>query len=124
MIINYHIGLCSAPCAGKISKEEYLVSINNAISFIKGGKANTINELKVLMNQAAEELRFEDAAKYRNQIKAMELSIEKQKVISSNLKELDVISTAVLDNVVSISLFVFKRTTLKTSFFRYLKLSI
>ena len=106
--LNYHIGLCSAPCAGKISKEEYLVSINNAISFIKGGKANTINELKVLMNQAAEELRFEDAAKYRNQIKAMELSIEKQKVISSNLKELDVISTAVLDKVVSISLFVFK----------------
>lgn len=106
--LNYHIGLCSAPCAGKINKDDYLQSINNAISFIKGGKTQTINELKSLMEEAAEELRFEDAAKLRNQIKAMELSIEKQKVISSNLKELDVISTATLDNTVSISLFVFK----------------
>lgn len=106
--LNYHIGLCSAPCAGKINKNDYLEAINNAISFIKGGKSSTISELKKLMETASNELRFEDAAKYRNQIKSLELSAEKQKVINSSNKELDVIATATVDNTVSVALFVFK----------------
>ena len=110
--LNYHIGLCSAPCAGKINKKDYILSINNAVNFIKGGKTNAINELKKLMQEASDELRFEDAAKLRNQIRSMELSMEKQKVISSTLKELDVIATTVLDNTVSISLFIFKNYNL------------
>lgn len=106
--LNYHIGLCSAPCAGKIKKEEYLESINNAISFIKSGKNTTIKELTNLMKRASENLNFEAAAKYRDQINILKQSSEKQKVISSTDKDVDVISTAVVDKMVCVAVFIFK----------------
>lgn len=113
--LNYHIGLCSAPCAGKINKENYNQSITSAINFIKGGKSNTIKELKKLMEAASEKLEFEEAAKYRDQINILEQSVEKQKVISSNLKELNIIASSQIDNTVCIVVFIFKDYSLYDS---------
>ncbi len=110
--LNYHIGLCTAPCAGKVNKEDYNLAINSAINFIKGEKSNVIKELKYLMEDASNNLKFEEAAKYRDQIRSLEQSIEKQKVISSTVKELDVIATAKLDNTVCIAVFIFNNFSL------------
>ncbi|MDZ7815516.1 MAG: UvrB/UvrC motif-containing protein [Planctomycetota bacterium] len=70
--LNYNIGLCDAPCAGRISKTEYRRKIKSLIMFFSGRKKKLIASIKKLMKQAAEELRFEEAANYRDQLKALQ----------------------------------------------------
>ena len=92
--LNYHLGLCSAPCSGKIKQADYMESVRSAVEFIKGGSAETAAKLQKQMEQAAENLEFELAAKLRDRIKALTRATERQKVITSSYKEQDVIATA------------------------------
>lgn len=70
--LYYYLGACSAPCAGLITKEEYRESIRALIRFLDGKQQTLIRDLRRKMEQAAAELRFEDAARYRDQIQALE----------------------------------------------------
>ncbi len=70
--LYYYLGACSAPCAGKISKEDYRENIRALTRFLDGKQQTLIRSLKKKMVQAAEEVRFEDAAKYRDQVEALE----------------------------------------------------
>jgi len=88
--LNGFMGLCSAPCAGRISKEEYVNTVNDAVAFLKGGSAQAVRELTGKMNELSENLRFEEAAKLRDRIKAIKNLDEKQKVVSINVPEEDV----------------------------------
>lgn len=88
--LNGFMGLCSAPCAGKITKEEYKTSIDNAVAFLKGGSAKSIKDLTAKMQDYSENLEFEKAAKLRDTIKAIKNLDEKQKVVSINVPEEDV----------------------------------
>jgi excinuclease ABC subunit C len=88
--LNGFMGLCSAPCNGRITKEEYLNNVNDAVAFLKGGSANAIKEMTQKMEQYSEELEFEKAAKMRDRIKAIKNLDEKQKVVSINVSEEDV----------------------------------
>jgi excinuclease ABC subunit C len=88
--LNGFMGLCSAPCNGRITKEEYLNNVNDAVAFLKGGSANAIKEMTQKMEQYSEELEFEKAAKMRDRIKAIKNLDEKQKVVSINVPEEDV----------------------------------
>ncbi len=90
MCLNGFMGLCCAPCAGKISKQEYFENINNAISFLKGGSKKTIEELTKKMNDYSDQLLYEEAAKMRDTIKAIRNLDEKQKVVSINYPDEDV----------------------------------
>lgn len=90
--LNGFMGLCSAPCAGRITKEEYNESVNAALSFLKGGSARAISEMKKQMELYAEELQFEKAAKLRDRIAAIKNLNEKQKVVSINVPEEDVVA--------------------------------
>ncbi len=92
--LNHHIGLCSAPCSGKIKQKDYLESVRSAVEFIKGGSLQMTAKLQKQMEQAAENLEFELAAKLRDRIKALTRATERQKVITSSYKEQDVIATA------------------------------
>ncbi len=94
--LNYHIGLCDAPCKGKIPLSEYLENINSARDFIKNGDTEgiSIELLTEKMNIAAENLQFETAAKLRDRINAIKRIREKQKVVSISYKSQDVIATA------------------------------
>ena len=89
--LNHHIGLCSAVCSGKISKEQYKEAAAQAVKFIKCGEKESIAELKAKMLQASERLDFENAAKLRDRIKAIEKISTKQKVVASPYKRQDVI---------------------------------
>lgn len=80
--LNYHINLCKAPCAGYISKAEYWEMIDEIISILNGTDTSIIKKLKVEMEKAAEELEFEEAAKIRDRILAIELIREKQKMFT------------------------------------------
>lgn len=90
--LNAHIGLCSAPCAGKISQADYDDAVNGAIEFLKKGSAQTVKMLTEQMNDAAQQLKFEKAAKLRDKIIAINKLSEKQKVVMSPVSQQDVIA--------------------------------
>ncbi|SHE72416.1 Excinuclease ABC subunit C [Thermoanaerobacter uzonensis DSM 18761] len=92
--LYYHIGLCSAPCTNKINKEDYRKLVDQAVLFLDGKRDWLIQKLKEDMQKAAEELRFEEAARIRDQIFAIERTSEKQKVVSVGEDEQDIISMA------------------------------
>ncbi|MBO5321577.1 MAG: excinuclease ABC subunit UvrC [Clostridia bacterium] len=97
--LNYHIGICSAPCRGNVSHSDYMESINSAKEFIKNGDSGqfSISVLREKMETAAENLRFEEAAKLRDRINAIQKITQKQRVVSISYKEQDVIASAFLD---------------------------
>lgn len=119
--LNFHIGICDAPCRGKVSNENYLESINSAKEFIKSGDSNalSIRNLEEKMMNAAENLRFEEAAKLRDRISAIKKLREKQKVVSISYREQDVISSAFFGEKVCVEILVFRnfKLTDKKHFF-------
>lgn len=108
--LNYHIGLCCAPCTGKVKIEEYLESVSSAISFIKKGgyRQEDIGILKEKMEKAADNLDFEYAAKLRDRIDAVEKMRQKQKVISSTHKNQDVIATVISGTLLCVEILKFR----------------
>ena len=108
--LNFHIGICSAPCRGKLSLTDYMESINSAKEFIKKGDSSALSleNLTEKMNTAAENLNFEEAAKLRDRINAIKKIREKQKVVSIPYKEQDVIATAFLGETACVEILVFK----------------
>ncbi len=88
--LNGFMGICSAPCAARITKEEYVKNINDAVSFLKGGSVKAVRQMQQEMESLAENLQFEEAAKLRDRIKAIKNLEEKQKVVSINVPEEDV----------------------------------
>lgn len=106
--LNHHIGLCSAPCSGKIKQADYLETVRAAVEFIKGGSAVTAAKLQKQMEQAAENLEFEKAAKLRDRIKALTRATERQKVITSSYKEQDVIASARTENALCFAVMCFR----------------
>ena len=92
--LNFYIGTCSAPCAGKISKNEYLSLLNEAVEFIRGGSKLSVKQLENEMNAAADALDFERAARLRDRIQAFKRITEKQKVTACTYKCQDVVALA------------------------------
>lgn len=90
--LNGFMGNCCALCNGRISKEEYVASVEDAVAFLKGGSAAAVREMTAKMQEYSENLEFEKAAKLRDRIKAIKNLDEKQKVVSINVPEEDVFS--------------------------------
>ncbi len=92
--LNYFIKQCSAPCAGKISCKDYNEAVDSAVRFLQGDSAKIVADLTAEMEEAAENLEFEKAAKLRDRIAAIKKIKEKQKVAGSDVKEQDVFAIA------------------------------
>ena len=105
--LNYSIGLCCAPCVGKVTNAEYRKLVNDAVNFIKKGSQNVIAELEKDMLSAAESLDFERAARLRDRIKAIKKASEKQRVVESDIKEQDVFAVAQTPDAVCVEVFRF-----------------
>ena len=88
--LNGFMGLCSSPCAGRITREEYVNNVNDAVAFLKGGSQTAVREMTAQMQELSENLQFEEAAKLRDRIKAIKNLDERQKVVSINVPEEDV----------------------------------
>lgn len=88
--LNGFMGICCAPCNGRITKEEYKSAINDATAFLKGGAKKSVEEMERRMYEYSEAMEFEKAAKLRDRIKAIKNLEEKQKVVSINVPEEDV----------------------------------
>ncbi len=92
--LNYHIKQCMGLCRGRISQEEYRDTLNQALSYIKKGGGSLLERLQLQMEQAAENLDFEKAAKLRDRIQAIQRIGDTQKVYMINTDNQDVIAFA------------------------------
>ncbi len=112
--LNYHIGLCDAPCRGKIPLSEYLETVDSAVDFIKHGDSGgeTLKLLEKKMLEAADELQFETAAKLRDRIEAIKKIKEKQKVVRSSYKSEDVIASALVGETACTEILIFRANRL------------
>ena len=90
----YHIGRCGAPCAGLQSEDEYNKLIDEVCLFLEGRHHRLIPDLRRKMEEAAQRLEFERAARLRDQLQALERVVERQKVVSTGGEDQDVIGLA------------------------------
>lgn len=88
--LNGFMGICCSPCAGKITQQEYAKTVADAVAFLKGGSKASVRDMTVKMNELSEEMKFEEAAKLRDRIRAIKNLEERQKVVSINVPEEDV----------------------------------
>ena len=92
--LDYHIGRCCAPCAGKISAEDYRGRIDEIVRFLKGNQDPLIRDLQEKMAKASEDLEFEEAAKYRDLIANVEHISQKQKITEDASEDRDIVGYA------------------------------
>ena len=89
--LNYEVGRCAGPCCGKIDPIQYREIVHQVRMFLEGKKKNLVERLRKRMKEESEELHFETAAKIRDQIEYIENVIERQKIISRDFLDQDVI---------------------------------
>src|SRR5438034_8064924 len=92
--LDYHIDRCLAPCVGYVTKEDYRAIIDSVIEFLSGNVKPIQRELEQKMLDAAHEERFEDAARYRNRLRAVQHLVERQAVERQSVGDVDVIGFA------------------------------
>jgi len=90
--LEYDIHRCAGPCIGAISKGEYGEIINQVVMFLEGKQESVVKELQRKMAEASERLEFERAAVIRDQICALEMVTERQKISSTERGDQDVIA--------------------------------
>ena len=88
--LNHQMGRCPAPCIGAITPEQYRERVNRVLAILDGRKRDLIRELEGNMRAAAADLRFEEAAALRDQIRALGQTLEKQVVLSREAADRDV----------------------------------
>lgn len=92
--LNYHIGQCSAPCQNLVSREEYREQVEKALNFLNGNYQPILKELQGKMQEAAEKMEFEEAAKYRDLFNSVKSVSQKQKISDSVGEDRDIIALA------------------------------
>lgn len=92
--LDYHIKKCDGPCEGLISQKDYNDMVNEVTKVLKGKTDDLINDLKIKMNKAGENLEFEKAAEIRDKIEHLQLLSSKQKVVSDDFIDRDIIALA------------------------------
>lgn len=106
--LNYHIKQCMAPCKGRVKLKDYKESLSQALGFLKGGSSNSIKQLTAQMEEAAENLEFERAARIRDKINAVKKMGEKQKVVANKVLDEDVIASFTDDGKICFQVFRFE----------------
>jgi len=89
--IQYQMGKCLAPCSGLASREAYMKLVEEIKLFLGGKKKDLVNRLEQKMAQLSDNMEFEEAAKIRDRIKALEKAWGSQKIIAPELGDIDVI---------------------------------
>lgn len=90
--LNHHLAQCCAPCTGRVSASDYAERVQGAVALLTRGSATMIAQLEAQMQEAAEQLEFEKAARLRDRIAAIRRIDSRQKVVMSRVPEQDVIA--------------------------------
>ena len=93
--LDYHINKCNGPCEGLESEKSYNQMISQIIKFLKGKNRDVKDYINHMMIESSKNLRFELAAKYRDQLKAIDSFTKKQKKIINDFKDRDVLALSV-----------------------------
>ena len=90
--LDFHIKRCLGPCIGAVTENEYRSVLDQVVLFLEGNHENVLDKVQTNMTEASNDLRFEQAAFYRDQLKSIEHVMEEQKVVSTELDNEDVIA--------------------------------
>ena len=98
LCLEYHIKRCEGPCEKLVDEGEYKKTIDGAVRFLRGQNSEVIKGLQQQMAEAAEAMRFEKAARFRDQLKALESMRARQKVVFDDEIDRDVLGLARADD--------------------------
>lgn len=101
--VQYQMKRCPAPCAGLITKEDYMKGVDEVILFLKGRKTDLLDRLHEKMEKLAQELKFEEAAIVRDQIRRLERIFSQQRVVSQAVEDMDVIGVYMENSKISVN---------------------
>lgn len=101
--IQYQMGRCPGPCAELITEEDYMKALSEVILFLKGERKDLLDSLQKKMEKLSEEMRYEEAARIRDRIKALKRLWESQRVVSTIREDVDIVGTYDIDSGVSIA---------------------
>ena len=93
--LNFHIGKCKGCCVGAISQKEYSVNIEEIVSLLKGGGREMIQHYKNLMQEAAQQMDFENAQVYKEKMLSLEKHYSKSVIVNALVGDVDVFSLIV-----------------------------
>lgn len=110
--LYYHIGQCIGPCDHEIPKEEYDQQISRIRSFLNGNVTDIKRDLKEKMQEASEEMNYERAGEFRDQISYIERTVEKQSIISNDFTPRDFFNYYMDKGWLSIQVFFVRQATL------------
>jgi len=94
LCLDYHIKKCDGPCEGLISQEKYARMVEQVIKLIRGKTGDLIDEIKAEMSDASKNLQFEKAAELRDKIEQLQIYSDKQRVVTTDFVDRDIISAA------------------------------
>ena len=92
--LQYHIERCSGPCVGAVTPEDYGQYVADLMSFLQGKTEPVIDRLEASMTKAADDLEFELAAHYRDQIESAKLASARQEMLAINDEDIDIVGVA------------------------------
>jgi len=92
--LNYQLGRCLGACVHEVSSSSYKEIVDQVKLFLEGRNRELVRQLKKSMEQASKQLDFEKAARMRDQLRAVEATIERQHVVSLKMEDQDVIGLA------------------------------
>ncbi len=102
--LQYQIKRCTAPCVGRVSREEYLRDVRDIVLFLEGKTRDVVNSLVARMEAAAERLEFEQAARYRDQIDAIR-KVQERQYVSGERGDLDIVACRAREGQACVQLF-------------------
>jgi excinuclease ABC subunit C len=103
--LDYHIDRCLAPCVGYVSKEDYAEVISGVAQFLSGDTAPILRDLERRMRTAAEEEKFEEAARYRNRLFSIQHLAERQAADRRDVGDVDVLGVALTGDRGTVQIF-------------------
>jgi excinuclease ABC subunit C len=104
----YDLKLCTAPCIGAVGQEEYRRMIDDLCRFLSGEIDEVVADVEKKMQQASEELHYEQAARMRDRLQAIHAVMERQKIVSSTRTDSDVIALARQDGDACVQVFIIR----------------
>lgn len=98
LCLEYHIKRCEGPCEQKVDEAEYKRTVDNAVRFLRGRNSEVLKLIRERMETASEALQFEKAARYRDQLQALESMRARQKVVMDGPIDRDILAIARSDD--------------------------
>jgi len=120
--LEYELKMCSGPCAGLISAADYREKVSQALLLLEGKKSELLRQLQEKMKKASAELRFEEAARWRDALKALENLKETQRVIIPEKQELDIVGFSRSQDKAGVLIFHMRQGRIRSSSGRLLEL--